>query len=369
MALARDQQQVLGQIVAIGRKRRVSPMELQAAVETGLVESNLRNLPGGDADSQGWRQERASIYKDPRNLAASINRFFNETGAVRGKYGTAGDLAAAVQRPAAQYRGRYAGVRGQARQLLGQYGGGAGGAAPAAGVAPRVAPALPGQQQVQSPGSDFAAALLSAHMQTQQQPRPSMGLAAPAFSAGPSLPQGAHAVLGGGGPQQSPGSGLTAALAAVSGLGAQQAPAAPAQAGSPAQAAGGVPAVRGAPAGHGMFKITGPNPGRLQPVLVAFARKVAGVYGRTLTGSDGTGHSRLTVDGNVSQHTTGNATDIPATGATLIQMGRAALIAAGMPPAQARKQTGGLFNVGSHQVIFNTHLGGDHTNHLHISAR
>lgn len=119
----------------------------------------------------------------------------------------------------------------------------------------------------------------------------------------------------------------------------------------------------------GRFKITGPNPGRLKPYLVDFAEKVAGVYGRPLTGSDGTGHSYLTVNGNVSQHSTGEATDIPASGATLTRMGQAALIAAGMPPAQAKKQKGGLFNVNGHQIIFNTMEGGNHYTHLHISAK
>lgn len=121
--------------------------------------------------------------------------------------------------------------------------------------------------------------------------------------------------------------------------------------------------------GSGKFKITGPNPGRLKPQLVDFAERVAGVYGKPLTGSDGTGHSHLTVNGNVSQHSTGNATDIPASGSELITMGQAALVAAGMPEAEARKKKGGLFNVGDHQIIFNTHEGGDHTDHLHISAR
>lgn len=130
---------------------------------------------------------------------------------------------------------------------------------------------------------------------------------------------------------------------------------------------GAVP--RPAGSGTGVFKTTGPNPKRLKPVLVSFARSVAAEFGEPLTGSDGTGHSRLTVNGNVSQHTTGNATDIPATGKRLIRMGQAALIAAGMPREQARQQTGGLYNVNGHQIIFNTHEGGDHTDHLHISAR
>lgn len=120
--------------------------------------------------------------------------------------------------------------------------------------------------------------------------------------------------------------------------------------------------------GAGGFTVTGADPGRLKPELLTFARKVARIYGGPLTGDSGAGHSRLTVNGNVSEHTTGNATDIPAVGKKLIRMGRAALIAAGMPRAQALKQTGGLFNVGNHQIIFNTHEGGDHTNHLHVST-
>lgn len=123
-ALNPQQQQVLGAILRIGRRRRVTPKEIKAAVETGLVESNLTNVRHGDADSLGWRQERASLYKNPLNLKASINRFYDETGAVRGKYGTAGALAAAVQRPGAQYRGRYQQHAGEASQLIRSLGGG-----------------------------------------------------------------------------------------------------------------------------------------------------------------------------------------------------------------------------------------------------
>jgi hypothetical protein len=50
-------------------------------------------------------------------------------------------------------------------------------------------------------------------------------------------------------------------------------------------------------------------------------------------------------------------------------MGHAALIAAGMPAAQARRIKGGLFNVGGYQVIFNTTEGGNHYNHLHVGLR
>lgn len=119
MALTSGQQRVRNRIVRIGRQRRASPKEIKAAIETGLVESNLSNPSGGDADSAGWRQERASIYKDPTNLDASINRFYDETGRVADKYSRAGDLAAAVQRPAAQYRGRYQEASSRAQSLMG----------------------------------------------------------------------------------------------------------------------------------------------------------------------------------------------------------------------------------------------------------
>ena len=138
MALSAEQRRILSKIKTIGRQVGASPKEIKAAIETGLVESNLRNLPGGDADSQGWRQERASLYKDPQNLDASIKRFFGETRAVKHKYGSAGDLAAAVQRPAAQYRGRYQQQSARADQLMGSRGG-----PTVPGVSPRTKPIMP----------------------------------------------------------------------------------------------------------------------------------------------------------------------------------------------------------------------------------
>lgn len=114
------------------------------------------------------------------------------------------------------------------------------------------------------------------------------------------------------------------------------------------------------------IKITGAQPDRLKPAVVSFMRRLSQVTGEPITGDSGAGHSRLTVNGNVSQHTTGDAVDIPAVGERLIRLGQEALILAGMPPAKARKQRGGLYNVGGRQIIFNTHEGGDHTDHLHF---
>jgi hypothetical protein len=76
----------------------------------------------------------------------------------------------------------------------------------------------------------------------------------------------------------------------------------------------------------------------------------------------------MTVNGRQSQHWTGHAVDIAASGKALTRMGQAALIAAGADPKWARKQKGGLYNIGGRQIIFNTNEGGDHWNHLHLGA-
>lgn len=109
---------------------------------------------------------------------------------------------------------------------------------------------------------------------------------------------------------------------------------------------------------------------KLQPDVLAFARKVAGVYGKPLEIGTGTNHNRYVVGTRrQSAHWTGHAADIPASGQELTRMGRAALVAAGMSPEKASRVNGGLFNVGGYQVIFNSMTGGNHYNHLHIGIR
>lgn len=133
------------------------------------------------------------------------------------------------------------------------------------------------------------------------------------------------------------------------------------------------------PKGEGSFKLTGPNPGRIHPLVLDFGKQVAAVYGRPLVGSDGSGHSYYTKTGSVSEHTTGDAIDIPLSGKALLAAGRAALMAAGWSRKRAMSVKGGLFNVYQtvdgrrvrHQIIFNDYAqvsGSPHTDHLHISA-
>lgn len=123
MALTSEQKKIAREIIRRGKKRGVSPMELESAIETGLVETNLRNLSYGDRDSQGWRQERKQFYKDPTNLGASIERYFNETAAARKtrKFKNSGELAQAVQRSA--FPDRYEQRDGDAERILRELGG------------------------------------------------------------------------------------------------------------------------------------------------------------------------------------------------------------------------------------------------------
>lgn len=103
-----------------GEQSDESFKELLAAAETGLVESHFENLSGGDADSQGWRQERASIYgPDATRPRQGALNFFEETDQQAGA--TAGELAANVQRPAEEYRGRYDDVKPEAMAVLRAY--------------------------------------------------------------------------------------------------------------------------------------------------------------------------------------------------------------------------------------------------------
>ncbi len=124
--------QELARWLAAHAEKRGLPPELP--VMAALVESNMFNNPGGDADSVGYFQMRASIwnkgpylgyYENP-NLQA---KWFLDTAlAVKSQRGTGfgkdpstwGNWIADVERPAAQYRGRYQTRLEEARRLLGR---------------------------------------------------------------------------------------------------------------------------------------------------------------------------------------------------------------------------------------------------------
>lgn len=106
---------------------------------------------------------------------------------------------------------------------------------------------------------------------------------------------------------------------------------------------------------------------RTNPAVFQSVARIAQIYGRPLTIGTGSNHNEFVKDSNRrSDHWFGEAADIPMEGEALTRLGQAALIAAGMPVAEARKQTGGVFNVGGYNILFNTTVGGNHFNHLHV---
>lgn len=141
-------------------------------------------------------------------------------------------------------------------------------------------------------------------------------------------------------------------------------------------AAPGTAALPGVPTGGGdplafVGKVehrSGPSAPHTAEIL-NFVGQVGQQAGKVLTPWGNESHSLTTVNGNRSAHADGNAADIPSSGSELIRLGRAALVAAGMPPAQAAKVNGGLFNIGGKQIIFATNEGGNHHDHLHVGLR
>lgn len=97
-----EQAKNLRTVLRTGKKMGASKKELLAATETGLVESyGFKNIKGGDADSEGWRQERRMYYPEPTNVKAGAKNFFDEAKtdpSIPGGGGeTAGELAQTVQ--------------------------------------------------------------------------------------------------------------------------------------------------------------------------------------------------------------------------------------------------------------------------------
>lgn len=330
MAYTESQLDTARTIIAVGRSMGASRRVIKSALMTALMESSLNPRAKNQYGFVGWRQEHPIYYGkyDRTNPRGQARRYFREA---RGVTGSAAQIAAKVQRPEPSARGKYAQYGGQAGALLRQLGGAGGGSSLSSdggsgGRAPQVAQykVVKGREK-----TDVDAALIDALLSGRKNP-------------------------------------VTTALAAVdAGLYTSQTEDRLVRR-KQAQVEVGLPGAEGgaklAPGADRKGQKTNPN-------VLRFVGQIAGIFGSDLTITTGTNHRRMTVNGKVSDHWDGNAADIPATGRRLIRLGQAALIAAGMDPARARKQKGGLYNVGGHQIIFNTHIGGNHTNHLHVSAR
>ncbi len=103
--LGAESRQIAGQIIAIGQQRGVPPRAWQIAIQAGMTESGLRNLPYGDRDSLGIFQMRPSMgWGTPtqlQDIPYQISKFYDVLLTVPG-WDTLrpGDAAQRVERSA-----------------------------------------------------------------------------------------------------------------------------------------------------------------------------------------------------------------------------------------------------------------------------
>jgi hypothetical protein len=130
----------------------------------------------------------------------------------------------------------------------------------------------------------------------------------------------------------------------------------------------------------------------MTPEIRKLLGELAGRSGKTVDVGTGTNHSKMTTSGNVSDHWSGNAADVPLTGKQLTSRFRQALMAygrgqtiqflgnngvrnvkiTGRDVAEQLAREGGIANIQYDgrrvQVIGNTTQGGNHYNHLHVGV-
>jgi len=120
-------QAVISALLTIAVQRGLGTDHQLAALACGLVEDQLRHRAGGHGTSVGWRQETRSSYGSVErrmDLAASINRFYDELGPSKPSNLTLGRWVQSVQRSA--YPDEYDAALPTAQQVLAANGGGAG---------------------------------------------------------------------------------------------------------------------------------------------------------------------------------------------------------------------------------------------------
>jgi len=118
-------------IIEVGQKMGASQSQILSAVETGIVESCLKNLPDlgkhNDHDSIGVFQQRqgetdkwgpVSSMTNPATAAAS---YYNQLFKIWNPNHTPGNNAANVQQPRADLRGRYDQAETAARKIMDHY--------------------------------------------------------------------------------------------------------------------------------------------------------------------------------------------------------------------------------------------------------
>ncbi|MBA2472119.1 MAG: NlpC/P60 family protein [Pseudonocardiales bacterium] len=100
-----EQRAIVEQIIAIGKQRRLPPRAWQIAIQAGMTESRLHNLPYGDRDSLGIFQMRPSqgwgSVAQVTDPVYEINKFYDKLLMVPGwENQRPGDSAQAIERSA-----------------------------------------------------------------------------------------------------------------------------------------------------------------------------------------------------------------------------------------------------------------------------
>jgi murein DD-endopeptidase MepM/ murein hydrolase activator NlpD len=225
-----EQLQVARGLLSAPQYRGAGPKVKQALGETGIVESGLSNPrldsegsagPLQQTPKNGWGSEQQ--VRNPRYAAEA---FLKRAIPLAGKYGTAGELAQAVQRSA--YPKRYDEHAAEAAQLLQMLGGNP---APHQALTAMGAGAAPAQAEAVQPVGPSAAqsADLTQLLQSLAQPQQRSSLAEtpltrPQTSGGPEQAAGSPRVPSPLAPAAAPASGLDAQLALVAKIGEDAAP-------------------------------------------------------------------------------------------------------------------------------------------------
>ena len=167
------------QIIDVGHQRKMSDSVIRSALSVGIVESQLHNLASeavpeskqfpndgvaaGDYDSVGVFQQRRSTQSVGVDIKTAMdpvwqaNTFYNHVVAIPG-YQTAdpGQMAADIQNPREDLRGRYAEETGKATQLLATYGASSAGAAGAGAAGAGCTPGSDSPTGPAGPAGDLA---------------------------------------------------------------------------------------------------------------------------------------------------------------------------------------------------------------------
>lgn len=110
-----------------------------------------------------------------------------------------------------------------------------------------------------------------------------------------------------------------------------------------------------------------------KPHVIRYVQRISAVYGRPLVCTSGRRYSYVLGTRRLSQHVLGEAADIATPTETMnLTVGQDALIAAGMERGVARTVRSPVaygFNYGGVNILFQTKVGGDHRNHVHVGLK